>query len=174
MLVLAGCGGGKPAGSSKGKPQPEPDQTPKNIATEGGTSVQYALPPAKREKLWDLTWTAGNVALPGPNQTQAQLANVSGSLYLEQKVAGTYRGDVGTADEAKQVLTLRGNVQLTSVQYGAVLTCDEIRYEGDRKLVRAKGHVRVVNKDGRMTNDAELWATADLEKVGTPDIFSKL
>jgi hypothetical protein len=177
MVGLAGCGSPS-AEKPKGSPSPtKPAETPKVIHTTGGNSTQYSLD-AKRERQWDVTWKEATLGVEasGASQTSgtAQMTGVSGQLYRDGKAVSTYQGDGGTADRGTQILTLRGNVQVKSLEYDAVLYCDEIRYEGGRSLVRARGHVRIVGKSGDLQTDSELWATPDLKRVGSPDAFTKL
>ena len=171
ILGLVGCGSPS-ADKSKGGPAPtKPAETPKVIHTTGGSSTQYS-PDAKRQRQWDVTWQEAILGVESSGK--AKMTGVSGQLYRDEKAVSTYRGDGGTADRGTQILTLRGNVQVKSLEYDAVLYCDEIRYEGGRSLVRATGHVRIVGKSGDLQTDSELWATPDLRRVGSPDAFAKL
>ena len=171
IVGLAGCGSPS-AEKPKGSPSPtKPAETPKVIHTTGGNSTQYS-PDPKRERQWDVTWKEATLGVQMSGK--AKMTGVSGQLYREGKAVSDYQGDGGTADRGTQILTLRGNVQVKSLEYDAVLYCDEIRYEGGRSLVRARGHVRIVGKSGDLQTDSELWATPDLKRVGSPDAFAKL
>jgi lipopolysaccharide export system protein LptA len=169
-VVVVGCGSPKPSRPAEVK---TPDNTPKVIHTGQGESTQFSAD-AKRERLWDIEWESAGIGATGDEKGKASMQTVTGHLYRDAQTVSTYQGDAATADQTAKILILRGNVQVKSLAYDAVLHCDEIRYEGQRSLVRARGHVRIVGKGSEVQSATELWATPDLRTVGSPEAFLKL
>ncbi|CAN5535042.1 hypothetical protein BH11ARM2_BH11ARM2_31430 [soil metagenome] len=131
-------------------------------------------PDGKRDPLWDLHWEEARVN-PASKEVQAQA--ITGVVYQEGKPAANYSGQAGAADQKKETLLLKGNVQVKSLARDATLFCDELLYEGKqgkKGRIRARGNVRVQAKDGNLSSTSEIWATPDLTQIATPELFGKL
>ena len=126
-----------------------------------------------REKLWDVNWQTAQLTILESNKFVGRMQTVNGSIFQKGKVVCTYEAKEGIADKQQDLLDLRGSVKLVSLGYGEVLTCDEVVYDGTKKIAKAKGHVRAAGKMGSVTGPDELWATPDLKRIATPDLFFK-
>ncbi|MCB8932085.1 MAG: hypothetical protein M9921_03150 [Fimbriimonadaceae bacterium] len=49
--------------------------------------------------------------------------------------------------------------------------CETLEWRGEDRLIVARGNVRVESPDWKMGPEGELWANADLTRVGTPEEF---
>ncbi|MGV3615640.1 MAG: hypothetical protein ACO1SV_09935 [Fimbriimonas sp.] len=144
----------------------------------------------KQETLWDVEWESSQ-AQPEEGG-KATLRTVNGRIFTDGKPSARFKADGGRVDQKKQLLILRGNVEIVSVGDFKIkvatpnkpassdpgdpitLTCDQVRYEAKdpkRVVIKARGKVRVQSKTGTFGPTAELWATPDLNVVATPNLF---
>jgi len=172
-----GCSGGRKADPVADKNQAAPPEKkqdpelPKTIHAGSGSSEQYSEGP-KREKQWSVKWEEAQIDVTEQAKL-GRMQKVSGELFADGKPKGTYSADSGFADKGKNLLVLKGKVRISSndPKLKATLLCDEVRYDADEKLVRARGNVRVESEQGNLSTLSELWATPDLTSFGTPDMF---
>jgi len=175
ILLVAVTGCGKKAETKKKEDKPKDElKIPAAVNTGPGTSLQYDNGP-KREPLWSLEWKEAQVRAQSQETLRTDVKAVSGALYKGGKEVSRYRGDGGFGDKAKNLLVLRGNVQIVSTdpKLKATLLADEIRYDGNLKMIQATGNVRISGDSWSMDRVPALWATPDLTSVGTPDMFKK-
>lgn len=177
-LFAVGCGS-KPVETPPAKVEStatqkeEPEAAVGDINVGPGKSTDRS-PDGKREKIWDLDWQEARV---NPQTKTVQAQSVKGVVYREGKAVANYNGQAGAANQAKETLILKGNVQVKSLSREATLFCDELLYEGKqggKGRIRARGNVRVEAKDGNLSSSTEIWATPDLTQIATPELFGKL
>ena len=125
----------------------------------------------KRFRLWTLHWESAEVRGAGTKATVSDVVTVHGSFFRNNKPAGNYEAATGSADQAKSRLELRGSVRITSLQHKTTLLCAEANYDGIRKIIQARGKVRLVSDDGTTDFGDEVVATPELDRVGTPETF---
>lgn len=110
------------------------------------------------------------------------LTGVEGELRSKGRVVSTFAADAADADQATRSLDLRGHVVVRRMPDKAegktpaeplTLTADRAKWLDDRKVVAAQGSVWVRSSVYEMGEYAELWATEDLGKIGTPDRFAR-
>ena len=124
--------------------------------------------------LWNVAWKTGEVTItPGDKSTGAtgNMIGVSGEIYKKGKTACTFTSDKGGVDKLKTILTLIGHVKLVTKDPTATLECDRMVYDGKLKIVKAYGHVRISGTSNTEGTIDELWATPDLKKLASPDLF---
>lgn len=162
-------------------------------------STQYG--PGKNPKLlWFVEWKEAKVDVGKDASAtdsrkdekvevrRTQMEGVSGFLFKDGKRAARFVGDGGMANKTDQILELAGHVKVISIELpttpGAqnktgkappptTLTCDRLVYDAKMEVIKALGHVQVVNEVGTIGTLAELWATRDLKVVATPNMFKK-
>lgn len=98
---------------------------------------------------------------------------VSGMIFQGTKTASKFRADTGQGDQKSQILTLSDHVVVTSADPEATMQCDRMVYDGKKKLIRAIGNVRVTGTMSTQDAIKELWATPDLKKIATPEMFAQ-
>lgn len=103
----------------------------------------------------------------------AVLQTVHGEIFKNERVVSTYKADTGSADKKSQILTLTGGVQVVSNDPKMTLTCDQLTYDSQRKLMKAKGHVAVTGELSTVGTLDELWSTSDFSKIASPELFDK-
>jgi len=96
---------------------------------------------------------------------------VTGEIYQHIQTSSTFQAKQGQGDQVNQRLTLNGSVQVTSKDPAITLTCDRMVYDGKTKIIKAIGNVRVMGTMSTEDTIKELWATPDLKKIATPDMF---
>lgn len=173
VVVLAitqgGCGSSKSAKEEEKKSKAEkPILDGKTINVGPGTGI-YRSNDVKRETLWTTKWTSTEVE--AKEAGNAVLQTVSGDIYREGKPVSHYIAERGRVIQGDQQLELVGNVRVDSTSPVGTLTCDHLFYDGKLKRIRAVGHVRVVSQEGTVGTLSELWATAKLDTVATPDLY---
>lgn len=179
LLLLAGCGA--PPNKGKGgenKKERDLSQLSQTVESSAGNATSKG-PPPKREPLWYVEWEKASVHLqpkvtPDSNSMGISTGNmegVKGNLFEGEKPGSTFNADTGSADSAKRILTLEGNVHFHSVNPDAELTCDRIVYDASKEVIHAIGHVRVEGKVGTIGTLSEILATKDLKRIATPGMF---
>ena len=99
------------------------------------------------------------------------LHTVDGDIVNAGVVSSTFKGQRARMDRSKELLILEGAVEVHSIDPPATLYCDTVRYEADKKLIKAHGHVRLVGDMGTVSGLDEIWTTPELRQVATPDLF---
>jgi lipopolysaccharide assembly outer membrane protein LptD (OstA) len=110
---------------------------------------------------------------PETQVRSAEALEVSGQVFRDGKLVSTFSADKANADPDSQVLILTGHVVVVSVEHNATLHCDRLRYEARQKVYKAEGNVLVKTESGAKGTLSEAWATTDLTKVATPDLFGQ-
>ncbi len=112
------------------------------------------------------------------------LKGVTGEIYDKGELSSRFSGDDGEADQSKQTFVLRGHVMVTSKvkpkgkreipaeMKEMKLTAAVIRWDPLAKKFKATGSVMISGPSYEMGPYPEIWATPDLNKMGTPDRFS--
>lgn len=149
-----------------------------------GNGLVKSAPP-ERKSLWFVEWDSARIDVVDSPKNDllggGRLERVRGYLFDEGKPGSTFRGDRGVGDKEKKTLTLRGNVHVVAPDKdasgkksntpAAELTCDQIVYDAEKKVIRALGHVKVTGEIGTIGTLSEVWATPDLNRIATPDMF---
>ncbi len=120
-----------------------------------------------------MKWQSAQIDGKSKTDFVGHMNSVTGSLYKGGKKICDYKADGGFADKSQNVLKLKGNVQMKSLDPDATLTCEEVEFLAGEDLIKAKGNVNVVGSLGAMDTDGELWASSDLRRVATPSMFKK-
>jgi len=198
VLLLAGC---NPKPGEKGaevKEEKKPEALPAMTVNLGpGTDTHYA-PGEKRDPQWFISWQKqaavdlaqvkvkpGEKPTVGPDGKEKkpalkneishmEMLGVSGYVFDKGKESSTYTADAGQGDKKTQTLSLHGNVHVISKNPKSELFCDRLEYDASKpkKLIRAEGHVRVVQAVGTIGTLPALWASPDLKVVATPDLYN--
>jgi len=84
-----------------------------------------------------------------------------------------FKSDHGYADDVLKILTLTDHVRVSGREQKGVLECDKLVYYGNQKFFKATGHVRVLGTMNTVGTLEEVWATPDLKKIATPDMFNQ-
>ena len=99
------------------------------------------------------------------------MKGVTGEIYNDKGVACKFKSDRGAANNLTKTLTLIDRVQVDSGDPKATLQCDRLIYDGNRKFLKAQGHVMATGTMRTVGTIDEVWATPDLKKIATPDMF---
>lgn len=125
----------------------------------------------QRRRMWTVRATSARLDLDEARKGSGDLFGVTGELFQQEKPVSRFSADRGTADQARQVLSLRGQVQIRSLQQSATLSATSLEWQAGRQRLEAKGDVRVVTPDYEIGPFPVLFATPDLRTVATPDRF---
>ncbi|MEZ0326108.1 MAG: LPS export ABC transporter periplasmic protein LptC [Fimbriimonas sp.] len=127
-----------------------------------------------RTHLWTVRWKSGSVDLYDKGgQVTGTMSGISGEIYKAEKVVSTFVSDESTVDKNNEVLVLDGHAKVISKEMKTTMTCDKIRYDAGKQLIRALGNVRIAGPSGTVSGLQEIWTTPDLKVVATPDMFDR-
>jgi hypothetical protein len=147
---------------------------PSVINTGAGTADTFSKQ-SRRQKIWTVKWQRSRFTPDRQGkQAVANLEGVTGTIYRDGKAIATFKSQNGIVDSAKEYLELAGSVVLTSLKFKATLTADLVSYLESERIVRCSGKIQVVNPDGILELSDPLWATPELDMVGSPEIFKTL
>ncbi|RYG88284.1 LPS export ABC transporter periplasmic protein LptC [bacterium] len=178
-LALAGCSG---SGAAKA-----PEKTAKEavdalereelqkkeqipVAMNEGTADRRD--PEKNVKLYTVSWQTALLILGRAGIQEGKMNGVTGTVYQEEKTKSTFAAETGYAKKETQTLYLEGKVVVKSPEYGATLRAEKLEWLPDVKRYRATGNVTLTTPNGAMGPIPVMLATSDLQRVGTPDLFS--
>lgn len=127
-----------------------------------------------RKRLWTVKWQKADLVYGEGGAIGGSMSEVTGEIYGDGKEASTFKAKSAEADRDTGELKLVGAVEVRSIQPGATLRCETLRWASNgQEIVRAQGQVRVESDGYRLGSFEQLWATPDLSQVGTPDAFTK-
>ena len=98
---------------------------------------------------------------------------VTGEIFKDNKVSCTFSAVNGEGDRDSEILTLTNRVRVVSKAPACTVTCDKLIYYGDKKFFKAIGNVHVLGTMGSVGTIDEVWATADFQRIATPDMFNQ-
>ena len=185
--MAAGCG---KAPSSQKEAAKKPETKIKQVINTGPAFLTRYTKLPKREKSWYIEWKRAALDYTeGDPKQGGDMEVVSGTLYKEGNEASVFAADHGHANKETGVLTLMGNavVRAKSTQgliptgkktasnsnSEAVMRCDQVDWDPEAKIVKAKGHVNFVGNGYTFGMVPELWCSPDLTHVATPDLYLK-
>lgn len=140
--------------------------------TEGDRPIRYILKWTSSQ----LDYSQEQGALGG------RLEGVSGELYQEGKLASRFKAEHATANKAKNLLRLEGNVvieglevdgkgKVVSQEVSATLRCHRMEWNTKQEMMRAFEQVTVVSRQGTVGPLSELWCEPSVRRAGTPGFF---
>ncbi len=130
---------------------------------------------ASRERAYDIHWKTSDLTFDEKTKNYfGTMVGVSGTIFEKDKPAATFTSEEGEADKSgTSKLTLRGHVRVISTDGQSELTCDKVVWLVDEKTIKASSLVKVRGRNGIVGPMDDLWATPDLKRVATPDMFGK-
>lgn len=132
----------------------------------------------KNELLWNLKVDVGRFIVPQSGSkrgTTGSGTDVSGEIFDKGKVNCRYKAAHGDAINSpmNRTLTLSGHVEIDAVDPPGRLICDHLVYDGIKRFFKATGHVQVLGTLGTKGTLDEVWATPDLTKIASPQLFNQ-
>lgn len=121
---------------------------------------------------WTVEAESSRVRVGDGGAESAELSGVSGTLRGPDGRLTKFTAERADANTTTRRLVLTGKVKIVAPDPGATLTAEKVRWLDDRELFAAEGNVIVQDERWQFGPSPELWATADLKEVGTPDRFS--
>jgi hypothetical protein len=173
LFVLSGCGAGgaAPTAAAPETPAAEAPDDAKVVHFASGSGKRFSDGPERR-LLWSVEWERGRVEYADDQRFGGEMEGLRGAITLEGEESSTFRAAQGIASRERGLLALQGGVELVSKTHELTLTCDEIEWDADAQIVKARGNVSIEGAVGSMGPVSELWASPDLKRVATPDLFS--
>jgi lipopolysaccharide assembly outer membrane protein LptD (OstA) len=173
----AGCVAPEQKQTPNSKTRSENDQNLPSQVT--ATQVTYkAYGPLPNSELYYAIQTSQvNVELGTEQIEHGVTGKVSGTVYTHgptQFSADMAQGQKSSPQVTDlDVLILKGNVAIHSQKPAGDLFCDQLRLNLKTHIIRAKGHVRFNTTSGLIGTLPEAWATQDLAKIASPELFQK-
>ncbi|MHB8637047.1 MAG: hypothetical protein ACYC96_11320 [Fimbriimonadaceae bacterium] len=152
--------------------------TPPSVSVAAGSgSMSIRVEPANR-LAYTVRWKAALVTASDPVHLEGvgSLKGVSGTLYRAGSAAANFSADEGAADKALGILSLSGNVKVTAVSgkrllNGTTVRCDRVNYATADEIIKATGHVTIMNSTYTLGPIAEAWCANNLSEVASPGDF---
>ncbi len=170
---MAGCGAsGKEAEVGKGGPV-----APVSGQKEGEERFLNSGPvelDARRDgggKAWELSAESSRLGVDEDGKSRVFLSGVAGTVFEDGKVASRFTAKDAKADSEARSLVLSGGVTVSAEGKKATLVADKVRWIDERRVFAASGSVRIESPDWTLGPMDEVWALADLTKVGSPEKF---
>lgn len=164
-LALSGCGPG-PSPMKAAAPKPEKDA--RRLRTG---PVEVVVKDDEGRVSWTMQAEDSRLVIPDSGAMTSMAEAVTGAVYEAGKVSSRYTAEAGTADQGKKTAVLTGAVEVTHESTGRVLRAARVVYSEARRRFEASGSVTVSSGEVRIGPFAQLYATPDLKRVGTPDRF---
>ncbi|MFZ4506375.1 MAG: LPS export ABC transporter periplasmic protein LptC [Fimbriimonas sp.] len=101
------------------------------------------------------------------------LTTVTGKIYENGIIRATYTANEGEASKTTEALKLSGQVTVVSVDPVATLRCNQLAWNPQSKTLQASGGVTIEGAWGTYQPGGDIWASPDLSKIATPDLFRK-
>jgi hypothetical protein len=171
-LCLAACGKGHKS-VDKDKRKKEEPPIVQSVDLGAGDTTVYKSSDPKAPVSFTVKWEKGGFKAAKSGIETGHLITVTGDLFSNGKKGSDYQADRGDAVREQRLLTMTGNVKLRAVDGKGTMNAPKAEYRGDIGLVRAMGGVTAKGPFGTLSGVPELWATPDLNTIGTPDMVSK-
>ncbi|MBL8087296.1 MAG: hypothetical protein JNM85_04395 [Chthonomonas sp.] len=172
LFMLCGCGAKPTAPKPEVKPESSATASePARKVNTGAGAMTQTSPEGK--SLWTVKWSTGGVSLDGEGRAAGQFDQVTGSLYQDGTEGSTFSAPKAVADQKAGVLSLSPGVHIKQVGGDLALSADSVRYLDAYQLIEARGNVRIVSKSYNVGPLPAMLATADMRRVGTPDVFKR-
>ncbi|MEZ0325585.1 MAG: LPS export ABC transporter periplasmic protein LptC [Fimbriimonas sp.] len=173
LLACAGCSAPKKSEKAPPAEPANPIEKPESqVINLGEGSGERFGGKQNRDRLWTVRWKSAVMQVyKEGGEFSGELSTVTGDIFRGNNITSTFSADRSTGDKNSEVLILEGHATVVSKQMKSTLTCDRIRYEAGKKLVKALGNVRIVGPSGTVSGLEEVWTTPDLKVVSTPDMF---
>lgn len=173
ILIPLALGCGKKEAGRDGKREKPEKPILQSVGFGAGSTVVYVSSAPKAPPSFTVQWQKGAIDATDGGIDTGRLETVSGDLFSQGKKTSDYSAAWGEAHQDTKRLTLSGDVTLRSADGRGTLTAPKAEYRGDVKLVRAMGGVTASGPFGTLSGVPELWATPDLQLIGTPDMVSQ-
>lgn len=165
FLAICGCGPG-PTPTAAAPSEPEKDA--RRLRTG---PVEVVVKDEDGRVSWTMQADDSRLVIPESGAMTSMAESVTGQVYEGGKVSSRYTARAGTADQGQKTAVLTGSVEVTHESTGRVLRAARVVYSEARRRFEASGSVTVSSGEVRIGPFAQLYATPDLKRVGTPDRF---
>lgn len=171
-LLLVGCGSSSGSRTNT-RPTDEPaesagDEVDRKIATGAN---EILARDESRVTVWSARSKSSELEIRRSGALAGTLADVQGIIFQQGKEANRFRAREAEADQEKQSLTLRSNVQLQAVTSDHRLTAETVRWLAGPRLVEAQKNVVLSGGGFRVGPLPVAWALPDLKRFGSPESF---
>lgn len=174
LVLVAGCGSpsprtAKPAPAEQPAPEAGEPAVERSI-TAGG--VEMVASDDNNQKVWSARSETATLDMMTNDNVVSRMAGVTGDLFQKGEVASTYRAEEAFANRTDRKLTLKGGVQVQNSDGPEALSAQALDWIPDKELIQLRGDVSVSSgKTYQAGPFGLLWATPDLNIIGTPDTF---
>lgn len=183
LFGILACGCLSPASNHASNPSAQqtggsgalrPSELPPEVSASKVTYSVYGPPP--KYSLYYEVYSARVSANFGTNQLESGVTgNVSGTIYTQGPCTFTALSARGSKSSPKSqvldILTLTGDVAIHCQKPAGDLFCDRLTMNMTTHLVQALGHVRFKTASGLQGTMPEAWATQDLTRIASPQLF---
>ncbi|MBS1720726.1 MAG: LPS export ABC transporter periplasmic protein LptC [Armatimonadetes bacterium] len=169
IVGLGGCGKGRRAASAKASESPFPRQ---DVTVQSGSFTARNEKSATREVQYTVHWTEADLEIdPSKKGGMAKVRGITGELFEDGKVSATFAASEGVLNQLEKTMKVKGQVKVTSKATPDTLTCEEMDYAAKDEIIKARGKVYWTGPNGKVGPMDELWASRDLKRVATPNLF---
>jgi hypothetical protein len=181
-LLSSSCNSPKNAHDQKKHKLNSSDQDDKlpDSVTATNVAVKAYSPLPKREIYYVLQAQTVSATIKNKQVQSSYAGGVNGTIYQDGAESCRFSADSAIAEPARpdpkwplDVLTLTGHVSIHSLKPAGNLFCDQLRAEMASHIIKAKGHVHFDTSNGVVGTLPEAWATQDLKKITSPELFNE-
>lgn len=102
------------------------------------------------------------------------MEGVTGTLFVKDQPVATFSADNGAANKSQDtVLSLQGHVKVVGIKNGEVLTCNDMSWDHDKSLMKARGNAVITAKQGQIGPMDQIWSDPVKHTYATPEFFTK-
>ncbi|HMS56054.1 MAG TPA: LPS export ABC transporter periplasmic protein LptC [Fimbriimonadaceae bacterium] len=124
-----------------------------------------------QEDLWKVSWKSAKLEYTDDSRFGGAMNDVSGVIYENGKPVSQFTATEAVASKEDNILLLSGEVKVTSVKPEGTLSCEEVRYDGEKRRIEASGNVRVDSGLYSAGSFERVYARPDLTMIATPEWF---
>jgi hypothetical protein len=168
-LLVVGCSKSKPIVYVK----PPPKAAARAEIVSTNSSVEEYSPPPNRHRLWRVHWKTAKMEVKDEVPTVGVMDGVDGDIDDRSGIPKTFRADGAVIDHDSHVLTLTGNVVVTSSTDKSSLKCDKMVWKPNKNVLAASGNVSYQTPKYTIANVPEILANGDLSVIATPGLFKE-
>lgn len=126
-----------------------------------------------KQTLWAIAWKTAEVEYDDKGDFGGGMFEVTGTVFRQGKPMSGFAAKEATATYGSNKLSIRGNVTITVLEPKTTLKCREIVWNPDDDRYEARGSVIVDTEQYTLGPFDAIYASADLQTIGTPETFIK-
>lgn len=126
-----------------------------------------------KQTLWAIAWKTAEVEYDDKGDFGGGMFDVTGTVFRAGKPMSGFAAKEATATYGSNKLSIRGDVTITVLEPKTTLKCRQIVWNPDEDRYEARGSVIVDTEQYTLGPFDAIYASANLQTIGTPETFIK-